>query len=191
MRTLNGMNVRLVPYETKHAFVLVNWYYDFRYAQFFRDMDEEPYDTSSIGRLVEGLARNGIVLLVIEELATDKPLGLMTWNMVKKKAGIYRFGILLDEDTQHKTLAIESIIIMSHYLYAGLGCTKMVVEFLASNTHIQRISEKGGFIREAVLDKEAFLNGEYVDEVRYYLTREKAYELYGEYYRMLDELNRA
>jgi RimJ/RimL family protein N-acetyltransferase len=86
------------------------------------------------------------------------------------------------------TVAIECIILLAFYLYNHKGCNKLVVDFLSDNQHIQRITEKGGFTRECLLTKESILGDQYVDEVRYTIFKDKAYELYGSYYESLLEL---
>ena len=183
-----GYNVRLVSFEERHARAVMNWYYDVRYEAFFREFPDEAMDLGEFKKFGIKMARVGLGLYVVEENSTGEAIGLMTHSCLKKKAGVFRFGIMLAAGKQHKSYAIECIILLGFYLIEHHGMQKYLVEFLESDTHIQRITEQGGFIRDGVLAREAFVGGEYVNEVRYYLTREMGYELYGAYHKSLDDL---
>lgn len=182
-----GVKVKLVPYLPEHAEYMLRWFYDFRYRAFFREYEDYPFTVEDFKSYGEALKHKGSELFTLIDKETNTPIGLMTYSCLKKKSGVYRFGILLDAAHQHNTYAIEGIILLAFYLFEHKGCQKYTIEFLASDKHIQRIAEKGGFDFECLLKNEAFLDGEYHDEVRYYFPRAKAYEIYGEYHAALDE----
>lgn len=183
-----GNQVKLVPFDPKYAEAVSRWYYDVRYKVFFREFDDAPLSIDDLKKFDKIMARSGHEVFIILEKKTDEAIGIMTNICLKKRAGVFRFGILLDKDHQHKTWAIEAIILNSFYLYDNCGCRKLVVNFLASDRHIQRITEKGGFTQDAVLQKETLMDGEHVDEVRYFIMKDTANELYRSYVDELDKM---
>ena len=141
-----GVKLKLVPFEPKYARAVSAWYYDARYRSFFRAFPDIAYTDKDFENFGTIMAGGGVGLFVMILKETDEPIGLMTYSCVKPKAGVFRFGILLDEKYQHQTYAIEGIIILGFYLIEQLGCRKYCIEFLASDSHIRRIAEHGGVI---------------------------------------------
>lgn len=176
----DGHQVRLVPFAPEHGDKVFAWYYDIAYQFFFRDFDRALTldDCRNFNKL---LALSGVECLVVQHIASGEIIGLMTHACLKRKPGVAKLGILLDQTLQHKTLAIEAIIILCDYLYHRLQFNKIIVEVLATDAHVRRITEKGGWTFEATLVKEAVLNGALVDEARYYLLKDQFDKLYGTY----------
>lgn len=189
MRTLrSGTMIDLVWFEPGHGEALMSWFYDFRYRAFFREFSDHPLSLDECRNMRATMERSGQGFVTIIDKATGEPIGLMQFGVLKRKAGVFRWGIMLDEKFQGGTRAIEAIIILLAYLFEYRACQKPVVEFLDRDKHICRITEQGGFTREGVLVREALVDGEYLDEVRYYLPKETFYELYGGYVEELDKL---
>lgn len=182
-----GKKVKLIPFQPEHAEALFAWYYDVTYQAFFREFPDRAVSLEDCRQFGEWLAAGGSTFYTIIDKNTEKPIGLMTYTCLKSKSGVYRFGIMLDEKHQGQAWAIESIMLLAYYLFEYRRCNKLVVEFLADNKHIQRISEQGGFVREGVLKNEAYIDGKYVDELRYSISKEKVCEVCGEYYAQLEE----
>lgn len=168
-----GKHVTLVPFEPNHGPAVMEWFYDHRYAAFFRDFPDTPMDLSQGIHFFSTLPiTTGIGLFVVVSRETGFPIGLMTYECLKRKAGVFRFGIMLTDKYQHKTYAIECITLLGYYLMENEKMRKLVVEFLTTDDHIRRITEHGGFEREGVLKGEALVDGTYRDEYRYFITAE-------------------
>ncbi len=176
-----GYVVNLMPFSPDHGAKLFEWYYDVAYKLFFREF-AVVFSLEDCQKLDVIMARSGSTLLTIVDRESNQPIGLMTYCCLKRPSGVFRVGILLDKKCQHKTYAIEALIILGDRLYYHLGCRKLVVEYMAEDTHIRRISEKGGFVFESVLKQEALVDGELKDEVKYYMTKEVYDDLYGNYF---------
>lgn len=173
-----GHVTELSYYTEVDADVLASWYYDYTYRFFFRDFGS-ALGIEDLKDLGNRLNRTGIRLLVIRDKSTQKPIGLMTFVLEKASARIYKFGIMLDDSIQHKTWAIDAIVILADHIFNTLNAHKLVVEFSDSDTHIHRITAKGGFVHEATLREEIFVDGVYHDEARYSLSRSTFTELYS------------
>lgn len=150
----------------------MSWFYDYRYHAFFRDFPDVPMDLPAVIRFFTALPERGIHLFVVIHKESGFPVGLMTYECLKRKSGVFRFGIMLDAKYQLKTIAIECITLLGYFLIEKENMKKLVVEFLTTDDHIRRISEAGGFEREGVLKAEALVDGTYRDEYRYFITAE-------------------
>lgn len=177
----NGYKVKVVPFEPKHGQYIYQWFYDYRYQFFFREFIS-PLTGEACEHFNDVMATTKTVPLMIENIETGEVMGMMTYQNLKRKAGVVRIGILLDEDCQHKTYCIEALIIIGDFLYNRLDYKKLVIEFLESDKHIHRIATQGGWIKEATLVRESVIDDEYVDEARYYMFKETYEELYGKYF---------
>ncbi|MDO8519578.1 MAG: GNAT family N-acetyltransferase [Deltaproteobacteria bacterium] len=166
----NGKHVNLVPFEPNHGPAVMSWFYDHRYAAFFRDFPDVPMDLPQVIEFFSDLPRSGLHLFVVILKETGFPIGLMTTECLKRKSGVFRFGIMLDSKYQRQIIAIECITLLGHHLIENAGMRKFVVEFLTSDDHIRRISEAGGFEREGVLKGEALVDGTPRDLYRYFIT---------------------
>lgn len=175
-----GHATELSYFSPDDAEVLAGWYYDYSYRFFFRDFGQ-ALELEDLKNLGERLGLSGIRLLVIRDKTTQKPIGLMTFVLEKSSAKIYKFGIMLDDAIQHKTWAIDAIVILSDHIFKTLNAHKLVVEFCDKDAHIHRITAKGGFIHEATLKEEIFVDGVYYDEARYSLARQTYFDLYGDF----------
>ena len=176
-----GYMVRLVPFESKYGINVFQWFYDPGYKLYFREF-ENPLTLEDCERFDQIIKQARMNVFVIEEKGTNKVMGLLTYSVIKKQSGVFKFGIMLDAQFQHKTHCIEALIILGDYMFYRLGMQKGVVEYLESDHHIRRISEKGGFLSEGPLLREALVDGEYVDEVRYCILKSTYDELYVNYF---------
>lgn len=178
----SGRFVQLVPFEKSHGAAVFSWFYDYQYRFFFREFDQQ-LSLEQCSHFDQIMQSSGVQLWTLMDVANPaEPIGLVTTMWLKKRAGVSRVGILLDTKSQHRSWCIETFIIVCDFLFNHSNCRKVVVECLASDQHIRRISEKGGFVFEATLQQEAFVDGVYQDEVRYFLTPEIYDQMYGDYF---------
>lgn len=63
------------------------------------------------------------------------------------------------------------------YIFNKMNFEKVIMEVLASAHRLCKVCENGGFRREAILEKEARVNGCLVDVVRYMIFK-KDYQKY-------------
>lgn len=182
MTMKTGPKVKLVPFEPNHGPAVMSWFYDHRYHAFFRDFPDTPMDLPAVIRFFTDLPKRGINLFVVICKETGFPIGLMTYECLKRKSGIFRFGIMLDAKYQRQTHAIECITLLGYYLMENEGMRKLVVEFLTTDEQIRRITELGGFEREGVLKAEALVDGTYRDEYRYFIMAKKFRQLRDKFY---------
>ena len=176
----DGNVVELVHFSEKYAEAVADWYYDMDYRFFFREFDE-AMEIEEIKTLGQDMATAGNFLLVILNKETQEPIGLMTYTLEKRSARIYKFGIMLDNNVQNKSWAIDAINVLGDLCFRVKKCHKLVVEFRDCDKHIHRITAQGGFKHEATLPEEIQLDDKYYDEVRYSIYEDTYWDLYKDF----------
>lgn len=176
----DGKTTRLVPYEEKFAEKFCEWYFDYDYRFFFREFLQNLTE-DQFKNLGDLLKRSGVYLVMILDVKTNEPIGAMTYTLEKISAKVYKWGIMLDRFHQHKTWAIDAIIVMCDFLFRCKHAHKTVVEFCDEDEHIHRITQKGGFDHEATLKEEIYIDGKYFDEARYSLSKKQFMQVYVGY----------
>ncbi|MDE7274360.1 MAG: GNAT family N-acetyltransferase [Lachnospiraceae bacterium] len=94
----------------------------------------------------------------------DMPLGsiyLQNFEEENKKA---EWGIYLGEEQAYgKGIGTEAAKLVLDYAFTTLGMHKVVSRVLERNKASIRMNEKAGYVREAYLKEELFLDGQYED----------------------------
>jgi len=94
----------------------------------------------------------------------DMPVGsiyLQNFEEEHKKA---EWGIYLGEERAYgKGIGTEAAKLVLNYAFTALGMHKVVSRVLARNKASIRMNEKAGYVREAYLKDELFLEGRYED----------------------------
>lgn len=175
-----GKFTELVFYSEKYAEKMSEWYYDFDYRYFFREnIRQRTLEDFKVMR--QDLAAGGVGLTVILDKVSREPVGLMTFQCTSNNSHVYRFGIMLEKGRQHKTHAIDAIIVLMDYFTHRCLAHKVFVEICDDDKHIHRICQLGGFTHEATLKEEILMDGKYHDVARYYLMADAFKGYYGNY----------
>lgn len=98
----------------------------------------------------------------------DLPLGsVYLQNFAKEhkraESGVYLGG----EQIRGKGIGTEAVMLMEEYAFGTLGLHKLTARVLAFNKASRRLHEKAGYVQEAYLKDELFLDGKYEDLVLY------------------------
>ena len=101
---------------------------------------------------------------IVCRIEDDLPLGsiyLQNFEEENKKA---EWGIYLGEVQAYgKGAGTEAAKLLLEYAFANLGMHKVVSRVLARNRASVRMNEKAGYVQEAYLKDELFLDGKYED----------------------------
>lgn len=176
-----GKKILLQAFEPRHAAAVSRWYYDFRYASYFRSFEDMPYTEEDCKNIMLQQQQAGMESYVIEDQNSRETMGITMCQCTVKRAGVYRWGILLDAKFQAQNLTIDVLATMGFYLFDEKKCQKLYVSTLSSDCHIGRILQEAGFELEGRLKEEAVFAGNYLDEVRYCLFKASFYQLYGKF----------
>jgi len=134
----------------------------------FRNMRyffEEPYETfRELEDLFEKSVHNHRERWFIIELRESREsVGVLTLydiDEINRKAGI---DILIDESKQGKGYGKEAFILGVKYAFDILNLFKIYLLVTGLNEAAQKIYSFAGFRKECTLEKEYYVNGEYVD----------------------------
>lgn len=91
-------------------------------------------------------------------------IGMASAYHANYKSRVIKAGMLIDANCQRKKYGHNAQTMWLEYLFKKLGFRKIVVENI--HEHFTDPYIKVGFKEEGRLVKEAFVNGEYLDEIR-------------------------
>ena len=74
-------------------------------------------------------------------------------------------GISLRPDFRGRGLGEDAVRVLCGYGFTVRGLNRLGIETLSDNTAMLRTAERVGFVREGVLRRAAWVNGDFVDEV--------------------------
>jgi RimJ/RimL family protein N-acetyltransferase len=94
-------------------------------------------------------------------------VGLIQISPDCKTNRAFYIGLLIDEKYQKNRYPLEAFISIFDYCFNRLGYRKAIVEIVESHEGLKRIITENGFTYEGRLTQECFMNGAFVDELRY------------------------
>lgn len=166
----------LRPFNPDDAKIFYRWYHDKRLASYFRGF----VSGISIEQCRQAPKFMKAHILVGCESDTHRPIGAATYADTDLILRIYRMGLLVDPDYQHKDygrfITTESIA----WAFERMNAHKVVAEML---THDQRLiagCEKAGFVLEGTRRSSCYFQGAYHDEHVYSMLREDFDAVRGE-----------
>jgi UDP-4-amino-4,6-dideoxy-N-acetyl-beta-L-altrosamine N-acetyltransferase len=107
-----------------------------------------------------GLVHQFVVCMVED----GKPIGsvyLQHFELENKKA---ESGIFIgDDNVQGRGIGTEAVMLLKKYAFEDLGLHKLLARVLAYNIASLKLHEKAGYIKEAYLKDELYIDGKYED----------------------------
>lgn len=153
--------VQLDAFEPEDGQTIAKWFYDPYYKNYFRHIprlipEKEFANYPAIG--------NGYNYMLREN---GKTVGAVQVSYDVKTNKAVHLGLLIDKEYSGKKQSHPIFIGLLDWLFNTGGFRKAIVEVLASHKYIVDVLDNTGWTKEATLQQECFLNGEYVDEFRY------------------------
>lgn len=107
-----------------------------------------------------------VVQMIIAECDTDRPIGSVYVRDIDMENRKGEFGIFIGEpDGMGKGYGTEATELMIEYAFKYLGLHKIMLRVYADNERAIKTYEKAGFVREALLRDEVYVQGKYRDIV--------------------------
>jgi RimJ/RimL family protein N-acetyltransferase len=101
----------------------------------------------------------------VVELATGELAGeALLWGIDTHSRSAH-IGLGLRAACRGRGLGIDIVRVLCEYSFAVRGLHRIGIETLSDNRAMLGAAERAGFVREGVLRKAAWVNGEFVDEV--------------------------
>lgn len=107
-----------------------------------------------------------VVQMLICELDAGKPLGSVYIRDIDRHHNKAEYGIFIgDSSARGKGIGTAAAKLMLAYCFKEEGLHRVFLRVLAANAQAIRSYEKAGFVREAYLKEDVFLEGRYCDIV--------------------------
>jgi len=162
MTLLKGPNIQLVPFDSSEDWTyLAQWFYDVAYVDMWRHhpkmMSKQDFQhypqiiNGQVFMIAQGFEKIGFIQMIPD---------------CKTNRGFY-MGILISQEHQKKHFSHEAFLLLMDYAFNRLDYNKAIIEILASNTQLKQGLTQGGCLFEGTHYKEAFMDGEFVDELRF------------------------
>ncbi len=128
---------------------------------------QKTFTKESHEKWIETMVDTGkVVQMMIVLSENDKPIGsvyVRDIDMEHKKA---EYGIFIGEEEYFgKGYGTEAAELMIEYAFSYLGLHKLMLRVYADNVRAIKSYEKAGFVKEAYLKDDVFVQGEYRDMV--------------------------
>lgn len=162
---LRGQQIYLRPITADDSEMVVRWrnkpavVENFIYRKPVSIMEHESWLANKV---FKGLVHQFVVC----ENEKDIPLGSVYLQNFEEEHRRAESGIYLGEDRAYgRGIGTEAVRLMAEYAFGELGMHKLTARVLAYNTASRRLHEKAGYVQEAYLKEELFLEGQYEDLV--------------------------
>lgn len=158
-----GIYLRLMTYEDTEK--IVEWRNSdsvrkrFIYQGLFTKESHENW--------IKNMVETGkVVQMIICETGTDKPVGSVYVRDIDKTHHKAEYGIFIGEkDARSKGYGTAAAKLMVQYCFEELALHRLFLRVYAENERAIRSYEKAGFVKEAHLRDDVFIDGEYKDIV--------------------------
>ncbi len=115
---------------------------------------------------------NGVILFIIETLDGES-VGGLSLHSQDQESGVFGFGITIDRTHWGRGYAADAVQILLRYAFWERRFQKCDSACVATNKASITLHQKLGFVEEGRRRRRWFMNGEYVDEILFGLTREE------------------
>lgn len=120
---------------------------------------------------------NNRITLAIVEISSDRLVGVVDINRIDHVNRTASAGIWVSKEVWCKGYACEAGTILLKYAFETLNLRKINTSVLARNRGSIKLHEKLGFEREALLEKQHYRDGKYIDEIIFKMFRNEYFLL--------------
>lgn len=107
-----------------------------------------------------------VIQFMILRKTDQRPVGSVYLRDIDRTHNKAEYGIFIgEEEALGKGYGTEAAKLMIAYAFREEGLHKLMLRVLAENVRAQRSYEKAGFVKEAYLKDEVFLDGRYQDVI--------------------------
>ncbi len=160
-----GRDIYLRLMEAEDTDDIIRW----RNTDFVRRnfIYQKPFTREGHESWVKNMIDTGkVVQFMICRKADDKAVGSVYLRDIDREHNKAEYGIFIGEkEALGKGYGTEAARLMIGYAFQDVGLHKVMLRVLAENGQALRSYEKAGFVREAYLKDEVFLEGRYRDVI--------------------------
>ncbi|GAA1167667.1 RimJ/RimL family protein N-acetyltransferase [Kitasatospora gansuensis] len=129
--------------------------------------DTRPWQPTPVGFSPYAVnePKDGHAEFTVVELTTNEVVGeAIVWG-IDSHNRLAHLGLALRPAFRGRGYGAESVRLMCHYIFTVRGFQRAQLETLADNAPMIRAAESAGFVREGLLRRNAWVYGEWLDEV--------------------------
>ena len=160
-----GAGIYLRPITWEDTELILKW----RNADSVRKhfIYQEPFTREGHENWIRTMIDTGMaVQMILCSLTEDRPIGSVYIRDIDRVHNKAEYGIFIGEkDALGRGYGTRAAKLMIRYGFETLGLHKLMLRVLAENIPAIKSYEKAGFVREAYLKDEVFLDGQYKDVV--------------------------
>ncbi|MEJ2249886.1 MAG: GNAT family protein [Candidatus Lokiarchaeota archaeon] len=166
---IEGQNLDLIPETSEWAHLYAKWLNDPEVRKFARGV--LPLRVQYIKKRFEPNEQQGtpnFVVMNIWHKRDKKPIGIIGLgeiNWFNRWANA--FIEIGEKDYWGKGIASEATELLLQYAFEELNLNKVAGKVIIDNVGSWKVAEKVGFRFEGILEKESYMDGEYLDVKRY------------------------
>lgn len=150
----------------------INWLHDPEVNKFM-ESGKYPETKESLETFIDSVNQKENLFLAIVEKESKRHIGNIKIDSINRFNQTAEYAIMIgDKEAWGKGLAKEASDIVINHCWNALNIRKLKLGLISGNQVASRLYEKMGFDKEAVLKKEVFSNGEYVDVIRMAIFRD-------------------
>lgn len=168
--------LRMVPFEARHASQVYLWAHDKDYATYF-DMIGKLWTEQECLNFPNTL---GATVLVFEDKETGQVAGMGTISWKNTFGRVVVTGHIIDKAFRGRGITKDIYHCLMQMAFQRFGARKLVIEVLATNEMVHHVARKWGLTLDATFKGEGYTNGEFVDILRYSLDEELYYDIQSE-----------
>lgn len=140
---------------------------------------QKLFTKESHEKWIETMVETGkVVQMIIVQSEGDRPIGSVYVRDIDMEHRKAEYGIFIGEtDCLGKGYGTEAAELMAEYAFEYLGLHKLMLRVYAENERAIRSYEKAGFVKEAYLKDDVFVQGKYRDIVLMAMIRKEDKEV--------------
>ncbi|MBD5499937.1 MAG: UDP-4-amino-4,6-dideoxy-N-acetyl-beta-L-altrosamine N-acetyltransferase [Lachnospiraceae bacterium] len=163
-KIVEGRTVYLRPMTEEDTDLIVKW----RNEDFVRKnfIYQKPFTREGHLHWIETMVKTGKVVQFLICTREDIPIGSIYLRDIDRTFNNAEYGIFIGEETAlSKGYGTEAAKLMISYAFGELKLHKLKLRVLADNERAKKSYEKAGFMQEAYLKDEVYLQGGYRDVI--------------------------
>lgn len=178
---IEGTNINLCPPNTEHINLYAKWMNSPKTRKYARY--EFPQNLEEVKKIFEPKEErvSSEIFFEIWHRSDEKPIGYTGFLRIRWfDRSAFLFYLIGEKDYWGRGIATEAAKLVVEYGFDELNLHKISAGIYAPNQSSVRIVEKNGFTLELTLKKEAYIDGEHVDALKYSILKKEWQAIKGE-----------